>query len=212
MDIRVGLSNLGNNTGTIGYVTGNNFQLDLVAGSNITLSQSINLNSASITVIGGGGGPGGGGTNTFSVSGFSSVTGPSLQLVFSGGNNITLAQSTDTSGMTLGISGANQSVQPAVQSLNASIGSISISSSNIITVSNNAGTIYIQATTSQSVQPIGTNTFNPSISVHHVSNVLGTIEDLQAEKLQIEHLGTHTDPNVAKRWSDIATELQNRAQ
>jgi hypothetical protein len=53
-----GMSNLGNTSGTTGTIAGSNVQVVFAGGNNITLSQSINGSSATITFIGGGAGGG----------------------------------------------------------------------------------------------------------------------------------------------------------
>lgn len=66
------------------------------------------------------------------------------QLVFAGGNNITLSQSTAVSNfITITISAFNQSAQLAVGSLNDSSGTLTISAGSLISVSNNASSILI---------------------------------------------------------------------
>lgn len=52
----LGISNLGNTSGTSGVITGSNLQLAFAGGNNVTLSQSINASSATITISAGAGG------------------------------------------------------------------------------------------------------------------------------------------------------------
>jgi hypothetical protein len=47
-----GMSNLGNTTGTTGVVSGTGLQMVIVGGNNITISQSTNLSSATLTISG----------------------------------------------------------------------------------------------------------------------------------------------------------------
>lgn len=100
----IGMSNLGNTVGTSGVVTGSNIQFAFAGGNNVTLSQSINASSATITISAAGGGFSAGmstGGNTVGDTGVATN-----QIVFAGGNNITLSQSTAAGGNTITISGA----------------------------------------------------------------------------------------------------------
>ena len=105
----LGMSNLGNTAGTTGVVSSVLNELLLAGGSNVTLSQSISLNSATITINAGTGA-------ALTLMSAASITGntsgvitliSSGTLTLVGGNNITLSQS----GNAVTISGANQSVQ-----------------------------------------------------------------------------------------------------
>lgn len=111
-----GISNIGNTSGTSGVISGSNLQLIFAGGNNITLSQSINGSSATITIsappvsslaaigmvalssagstisIQGSG-------NVLSVSGNTTGTLTSFSsgtVVFAGGNNVTLSQSSNS--------------------------------------------------------------------------------------------------------------------
>ena len=153
----MGMSNLGNAVGTTGVVTGSNIRFAFAGGNNVTLSQSINASSATITISapnqtnqtvglyaagnttqstsvtadarslsfvgsgvasvgatngsvlisvpsGGGAGFSAGmstGGNTIGDTGVATN-----QIVFAGGNNITLSQSTAVGGNTITIAGA----------------------------------------------------------------------------------------------------------
>lgn len=101
-----GMSNLGNTSGTSGTINGSAVQLAFAGGNNVTLSQSINASSATITISAGGGGGGftGGMSNIGNTSG---TTGPvQSQLVLAGGNNVTLSQSVNGQSATVTISAA----------------------------------------------------------------------------------------------------------
>jgi hypothetical protein len=104
-EMTAGMSTFGNTSGTTGLV---HDQLVFVGGNNVTLSQSVNLGSATLTISG---------PNMFSA-GASNIgntlgsTGPVSQLlVFVGGNNITLSESINAGSGTITISAPNQSVQ-----------------------------------------------------------------------------------------------------
>lgn len=119
----LGMSNLGNTSGTTGVISGTGLQFILAGGNNITLSQSINGSSATLTI------------SAFNQSLQTEMTGltagmstlgntsgttglVSRQIVFVGGNNITLSQSVNGQSATLTISAFNQSVQPQSQESN----------------------------------------------------------------------------------------------
>jgi hypothetical protein len=106
-----GMSNLGNTSGTSGTINGSAVALYFAGGNNITLSQSINASSATITISGGAGGAAG--SNTFGMSNLGNTSGTSgtingsaAQLLFAGGPNITLSQSINGSSATISISAA----------------------------------------------------------------------------------------------------------
>ena len=103
---QLGMSNLGNTLGTTGIVSGPAVRFLFAGGDNITLSQSINGQSGTITIIGTSGGGGGfqGGVSTGGNTAGDTKTVAS-QIVFAGGNNITLSQSTNGASATITISG-----------------------------------------------------------------------------------------------------------
>lgn len=103
-----GISNLGNTAGTSGVISGGQIRLLFAGGNNITLSQSINGSSATVTISApnlGAGAFSGGASNLGNTAGATGITG--TQLVFVGGNNITLSQTTGAAGGTLSIIGPN---------------------------------------------------------------------------------------------------------
>jgi hypothetical protein len=96
----VGNSNLGNTAGDTGVFSQ---RVVFVGSNNITLSGSSNGGSATLSIIGGaGGGYSAGVSNVGNTSGNTGLTGSNL--VLSGGNGVTLSQSTHANGGTVGIS------------------------------------------------------------------------------------------------------------
>jgi hypothetical protein len=111
----LGISNLGNTAGTSGVVSGQSVRCLFAGGNNITLSQSVNGVSATITIsaftqsvesqsagisnLG----------NTAGTSGIAS--GGQVQLILAGGNNITLSQSVNGASATVTISAFTQSAE-----------------------------------------------------------------------------------------------------
>jgi hypothetical protein len=105
----IGMSNLGNTSGTTGVVSGGNVQMLFAGGNNVTLSQSLNGSSGTITISAGGGGAAGSNTIGMSNIGNTSgdtkiVSGSAIQVVFAGGDNVTLSQSTSGTSATVTIS------------------------------------------------------------------------------------------------------------
>lgn len=102
----LGMSNLGNTSGTTGVISGSALQYLFAGGNNITLSQSINASSATLTFSS---------PNMFNagISNIGNTSGTSgtfsNQVVWAGGNNITLSQSTGANGATITVSAFNQS-------------------------------------------------------------------------------------------------------
>jgi hypothetical protein len=112
----LGMSNLGNTAGTTGVVSGSALRYLFAGGNNITLSQSVNGQSATLSIIGGAGAAAGSGTfgisnlgNTSGTSG--TIAGSNVQFLLAGGNNITISQSINGSSATLTISAFTQTVQ-----------------------------------------------------------------------------------------------------
>jgi hypothetical protein len=102
----IGMSNIGNTSGTTGVATGTGVQFVFAGGNNITLSQSLNASSGTITISAGNGVETIGMSNLGNTSGTTGVaTGSAVQFVFAGGNNITLSQSLNGSSGTITISG-----------------------------------------------------------------------------------------------------------
>lgn len=112
------MSNLGNSDGTSGVASGSNFRFLFAGGSNITLSQSLNGSSGTITINGADQTTGGQSLgmlslgNTDGTSGYAS--GYLVDYVFVGSRNITLSQSIDGASGTVTIFGMipGESVNP----------------------------------------------------------------------------------------------------
>lgn len=111
----LGMSNLGNTSGTSGVISGSALQLALAGGNNITLSQSINGSSATITISAftqSAESQSHGMSNLGNTSGTTGMaSGNQVRYVMVGGNNITLSQSLNGASGTLTISAANQTVE-----------------------------------------------------------------------------------------------------
>lgn len=112
----LGMSNLGNSGGTSGVASGSGLQFLFAGGNNITLSQSLNGSSGTISIHGGAGGAGGtqtlGISNLGNTAGTSGVaTGAGVALYLAGGNNITLSQSLNGSSATVTISAFNTTAE-----------------------------------------------------------------------------------------------------
>jgi hypothetical protein len=151
-----GMSNLGNTSGTSGVISGDSVRLLLAGGNNVTLSQSINGSSATITISAAAQTAGSdtiGISNLGNTSGTSGVvSGDGIRYLFAGGNNITLSQSINGVSATVTISGANAGgAQTGISGIIVSdatytSGTVSFSNAGNITISSsvNGATQYIK--------------------------------------------------------------------
>lgn len=134
----IGMSNLGNTAGTTGIVSDTAVRYLIVGSNNITLSQSLNGQSGTLSIIGGAGGAFSGGVSTGgNTSGGTGTVGS--QLVFVGSNNITLSQSINGASATITISGGAGGGGAAIGMTNTG----NTSGTNFTT---NTGTVYFQGT------------------------------------------------------------------
>jgi hypothetical protein len=142
----------GNTSGDGNFLA--NKSLYLAGGNNITLSNATGTDALfgswqTVSISG----PNmfrGGVSNIGNSVGTSGTA--SNQIVFAGGNNVTLSQSTGAGGNTITVSAANQTVQTQnLMTVNGTQGAVSISGGNNVTVGNNASTITISAA-NQTVQ------------------------------------------------------------
>jgi hypothetical protein len=184
----LGASNIGNTLGDTG-VTGT--RLVLAGIGRVTLSQSTDAAGGTISISGGTAGAGafsGGVSDIGNTLGTTGITG--TQVVFAGGNNITLSQSLDGDGGTVTISGPN-TVAQSVQTQNrfnltldgntagvlaeVSSGTLTLAGGNGVTLSQAGNAITISGNTfSQSVQP-ETQTFIGGISASDALYTSGTV-------------------------------------
>ena len=113
----VGISSQGNTGGSTGLVTGTAIRLQLVGSNNITLSQSSNGASATVTIFGaagGGGSQSAGISNLGNTSGTTGIaSGSAIALFIAAGNNITASQSVNGASATITLSGPNTAAQSA---------------------------------------------------------------------------------------------------
>jgi hypothetical protein len=116
------MSNFANSLGTTGMASGGQMLFAFAGGNNVTLSQSLNGASGTITIMG----PDtfAQRTNTFGASNLGNlsgttgvITGTALQMIIVGGNNVTISQSINASSATLTISVPNLAAGAAVGTL-----------------------------------------------------------------------------------------------
>lgn len=109
----LGISNLGNSAGTSGVISGSALQFALAGGNNVTLSQSINASSATITVSAANQTVQTQNLHNMTLAGNSTSAGAgyiqvsSGTLTLAGGNNVTLSQN----GNAVTVSAFNQTTQ-----------------------------------------------------------------------------------------------------
>jgi hypothetical protein len=149
----LGVSTDGNSAGTTGTV---NNQMELVGGANITLSQSKNANSGTITIVGAVPSGSLGMSNLGNTSGTTGVvSGSNLRYLIVGGNNVTLSQSINGSSGTLTIS-ANQTANVHNLTISGntsgvlaavSSGTLTLAGGNNITLSQAGNAVTISAFT-----------------------------------------------------------------
>jgi hypothetical protein len=188
----LGISNLGNTAGTSGVATGPSLQLLLAGGNNITLSQSLNGGSATISIVGGAGGGGSaaaisiGGNSTSGAGGYSNIT--SGTALLAGGNNITLSQNASA----ITISAANQTNQlinfyavgntaSTSTSTQLDARTVSFDGAGIISVGMSAGSIIMSATTAAQT--------NQAIGLYAVGNTASTSTSTQLDARTISFNG-----------------------
>ncbi|HUC87734.1 MAG TPA: hypothetical protein VMR95_01115 [Candidatus Binatia bacterium] len=175
-----GMSNLSNTSGTTGVISGSALQFALAGGNNVTLSQSINASSATITISAA--------NQTVQTQNMhdlqiaSNTTGTTAlvssgTLSLAGGNNITLSQA---GGNAITISGANQSnpnismyatgntVGSSSSQLNAS--SLLFNGLGAATVGYSNGSVEISVPT-QTAQP-GIQSIQASNTTYTTGNVI----------------------------------------
>lgn len=169
-------------SGTVGR------ELYFYPGTNITLSQSVNGSSGSLTIIGA---TAGGGGIAASLSGNSSSGGGGYSLLSSGtmylagGNNITLSQD----GVSVTISGANVGgAQTGISGIADSAATVTVGTvvfGDANNVSFGLNSVTMTASFSQSVQPEGVNT----IGMSNLGNTAGTSGVVNGSNLQYYFAG-----------------------
>jgi hypothetical protein len=184
----LGISNLGNTSGTSGTVNGSNVLLILAGGNNITLSQSVNGSSATVTISAftqSAESQSAGISNLGNTSGTSGIgSGAQVRFLLAGGNNITLSQSVNGASVTVTISAFTQSVQP--------IGSVTIGASNL---GNTAGTSGVASGSSVQFVLAGGNNVTLSQSVNGASATITisafnqSVQPVGSQSIGISNLG-----------------------
>jgi hypothetical protein len=157
----LGISNLGNTSGTTGVVSGASIALFLAGGNNITLSQSINGSSATVTISAFTQSVQVQSNQTLSFAATSNTAGntsgitvDARSLTLAGYGIASVGYSTSAGGTSLLVS-ASQTVQTQnLMTVNNTQGNVTISGGANVTVGNNASTITISAA-AQTNQTIG---------------------------------------------------------
>lgn len=193
----LGMSNLGNTSGTSGVISGTGLQYLFAGGPNITLSQSINGQSATLTISGGAGGAG----NTGSIS--------------AGTTRLTLGEAvfSDSNGVSFGVNGqtVTASIATSLTAINVSAGTtsnnlsaITFSNSNNVSFGINNSTITASVNTSLTAINISAGTTSNNLSAVTFSNSNGISFGLNVSTIT----ASYTVPTVTNSsWtvSDNAT-------
>ena len=148
----LGMSNLGNTSGTSGVISGTGLQYLFAGGPNITLSQSINGQSVTLTISGGAGGAG----NTGSIS--------------AGTTRLTLGEAvfSNSNGVSFGVNG-----QTVTASIATSLTAVNVSAG---TTSNNLSAMVFSNSNNFSFGLNG-STITASYTVPTVTNSSWTVSD-----------------------------------
>lgn len=181
-----GVSTGGNTDGTTGTVGG---QIVFVGSDNITLSQSVSGQYATISISGGGGGTGGatfkaGVSNVGNTSGQTKTV--SNQLVLAGGNAITVSQGTAAGGATVTISG-NSPFVAGISNVGNTGGDSGVSSTRLVLVGSN--NLTASQTTGANGVTVGFNANPPFVA--GVSNVGNTGGNTGVSSTQMVLVGSN---------------------
>lgn len=162
----IGMSNVGNTSGTTGVASGGQVRFVFAGGNNITLSQSLNGASGTITISApnlGAGAMSAGVSNLGNSAGATGVTG--TQLVLVGSNNITLSQTTGANGGTVSIiGGAGGGFSAGVSTGGNTAGATGVSGTQMVLVG--SGVMSLSQTT-------GANGNTVSINAPATSSLVG---------------------------------------
>jgi hypothetical protein len=158
--VSMGMSNIGNTSGTTGIVSDTSPRFLFAGGNNITLSQSLNGASGTITISAFNQSVQAIGTNTIGMSNIGNTSGDTsirnatgMQIVFAGGNNVTLSQSTNGSSATITVSAFNQS--------NQSLGLYAVSN----TTQSSSGTVDARTMSFQGAGNVSVGVSNGSVVI-----------------------------------------------
>lgn len=220
----IGASNLGNTLGTSGVASGGQVRAVIIGTSNITVSQSVNGASATLSLIGQ---PSfsGGVSNLGNSAGDTGVTGTRLVLV--GSNNVTLSQTTGAAGATISINAAGGGAgqfSAGVSTGGNTAGNTGISGTQMVLVGSgvmslsqttgaNGNTVSILAPAQSvlsAVSPLSTSTNGSTISVlgPATSSLIGTSGiSLSTAGSTISIMQTTGGPGYLESWYPYSNAL-----
>lgn len=198
----IGMSNIGNTSGTTGVASGNQVGFLFAGGNNITLSQSINGASGTITISAF---TQTAGSQTFGMSDAGNTSGTTgmasgnqVRFLLAGGNNITLSQSLNGASGTITVSAAAQTVESqtfGMSNLGNTSGTTGIASGaqvrfllaggNNITLSQSINGASGTITVSAAAQTVESNTFG----VSNLGNTSGTSGVISGNQLAMYFAG-----------------------
>ena len=194
----LGMSNIGNTAGDTSIRTGPQLQIVLAGGNNITLSQSTNGSSATVTISAFNQTQE---SNTIGMSNIGNTAGDTairsaaqLRIVFAGGNNITLSQSTNGSSATVTISAFNQTQESntiGMSNIGNTAGDTAIrSAAQLRIVFAGGNNITLSQSTNGSSATVTISAFNQSqesntIGMSNIGNTSGDTAIRSAAQLRI---------------------------
>jgi hypothetical protein len=138
----LGMSNLGNTSGTTGVISGSAIRMVYAGGNNVTLSQSINASSGTITISAANQTVQTQNLHNLSLAG--NTTGTLAQvssgtLLLAGGNNITLSQNGNSITISGGAGGAGGGIALANSQTTFSSGTANLVASGALTIASTTG-------------------------------------------------------------------------
>ena len=193
----LGMSNLGNTSGTSGVISGNQLRLLLAGGNNITLSQSINGSSATITIsafnqsVQTQGQFSAGASNLGNTAGATGISGTRMVLV--GSDNITLSQTTDANGVTVSFIGPSPSgggFSAGVSNIGNTAGSTGVTGTRLVLAGLNLVTLSQSTNTAGATISINAPNFNIVGGVSNLGNTLGTSGVVSSRDVRLIIVGT----------------------
>lgn len=200
----LGMSNLGNTSGTTGVLSGSAVQMLFVGGTNITLSQSLNGASGTITFIGGAGG--GGGSDGYNILAAGTQTAATTgTVVFSNSNGLSFGMSNSSV-----ITGSYTvpSTAGLISAINFSAGTTSNNLSNLTFANGNGVSFGLNGSTVTASHNALTSQSNQAFSAQGGSSAFQTLSFGNSNGLSFSNsngsvVASYTVPSTAGLLSAV---------